>query len=145
MSDGDFHAQECARLRVYNADLRRQLAEARADGYWEQHSKRIEGELEQARERAATLRIALGGMIQAAEIAVETNPCACEEDGMCGVCIGAMRLPAAHAALDAGKGTDISRDMAMLAAFESGYQTAQAEYEETGRVAGMKQPVAGVE
>jgi chromosome segregation ATPase len=48
-------------------------------------------------------------------------------------------------ALDAGKETDISRDMAMLAAFESGYQTAQAEYEETGRVAGMKQPVAGVE
>jgi chromosome segregation ATPase len=84
-------------------ELERQLAEARADGYWEQHGKRIEGEPEQARERAATLRIALGGMIQAAEIAVETNPCACEEDGMCGVCIGAMRLPAARAALDAGK------------------------------------------
>jgi transposase-like protein len=46
---------------------------------------------------------------------------------------------------DMEKETDISRDMAMLAAFESGYQTAQAEYEETGRVAGMKQPVAGVE
>jgi uncharacterized protein involved in exopolysaccharide biosynthesis len=31
MSDGDFHAQECARLRVYNADLRRQLEQARQD------------------------------------------------------------------------------------------------------------------
>jgi hypothetical protein len=59
--------------------------------------------------------------------------------------LGLRRLLLVNAALDAGKGTDISRDMAMLAAFESGYQTAQAEYEETGRVSGLKTRVVGVE
>ena len=63
--------------------------------------KQVRVECDAERQKVADLKVALGGMVQAAEIAVETNPCACEDDGMCGVCIAAMRLPAARATLAA--------------------------------------------
>jgi predicted secreted protein len=151
------------RERTKCADLRRQLAEARKDladcvEEAKASQQRIAAECIASQKRIAHLDAAGVQQIQVAQatIAQQGETIATLREAMRegidwlssrtdrteGDVATACRM---QDALDAGKETDISRDMAMLAAFESGYQTAQAEYEETGRVAGMKQPVAGVE